>query len=93
MPYIKQNQRERINDLIDLLAFDINELTGENKVDCSGFLNYCITSLILKVIPARRYWDIALVTGVLENVKQEFYRRYVTPYEDKKISQNGDVYY
>jgi hypothetical protein len=37
------------------------------------------------------YSKIAIITGVLENVKQEFYRRAAAPYEDKKILQNGDV--
>jgi hypothetical protein len=31
------------------------------------------------------------MTGVLENIKQEFYRRAAAPYEDRKINQNGDV--
>ena len=35
---------------------------------------------------------IARVTGVLENVKQEFYRRYAEPYEDEQIERSGDVY-
>jgi len=30
--------------------------------------------------------------GVLENVKQEMYRRLAAPYEDKKAEENGDVY-
>jgi len=30
--------------------------------------------------------------GVLECIKQEFYRRAVAPYEDKKKEENGDVY-
>jgi len=29
--------------------------------------------------------------GVLECVKQEFYRRKVAPYEDIKIIENGDI--
>ena len=37
------------------------------------------------------YSKIAMVTGVLENVKQEFYRRIAASYEDKKIVENGDI--
>jgi hypothetical protein len=37
------------------------------------------------------YSKIAIMTGILENIKQEFYRRAAAPYEDRKISQNGDV--
>jgi hypothetical protein len=32
-----------------------------------------------------------MVTGVLENIKQEFYRRIASQYEDKKILENGDI--
>ena len=32
------------------------------------------------------------IIGVLECVKQEFYRRMVAPYEDKKCEENGDVF-
>jgi hypothetical protein len=38
------------------------------------------------------YEGIALVTGVIENVKQELYRRVATPYEDQKMKAHGDVY-
>jgi hypothetical protein len=37
------------------------------------------------------YSKIAMATGVLENIKQEFYRRVASPYEDKKINENGDI--
>jgi hypothetical protein len=32
-----------------------------------------------------------MITGVLENIKQEFYRRAASSYEDKKIIENGDI--
>jgi len=31
------------------------------------------------------------VIGVLECIKQELYRRFVSKYEDLKIKQNGDI--
>ena len=37
------------------------------------------------------YTKIAVATGVLENIKQEFYRRIASSYEDKKIIENGDI--
>ena len=37
------------------------------------------------------YARLAEVTAALENAKLEFYRRQITPYEDKKIDENGDV--
>jgi hypothetical protein len=55
-------------------------------------LNYACTRVALGVIPERRYASIALVSGVLHNIADEFYRRYAVPYEDQKIKDNGDVY-
>jgi hypothetical protein len=37
------------------------------------------------------YPKIAMITGVLENIKQEFYRRAAAKYEDQKIVSNGDI--
>jgi hypothetical protein len=37
------------------------------------------------------YTKVAMITGVLENIKQEFYRRVAVPYEELKIQQNGDI--
>ena len=50
--------------------------------------------LVIKVLGGtrRRYASIARATGVLENVKQEFYRRYAAPYEDEQRERSGDVY-
>jgi hypothetical protein len=37
------------------------------------------------------YGKIAMATGVLENIKQELYRRIAVKYEDSKILANGDI--
>jgi hypothetical protein len=37
------------------------------------------------------YKNIAMATGVLENIKQELYRRIAAPYEDRKVLENGDI--
>lgn len=94
MPYIKQGQRSRLDPHIERVVYEINQITEEEKdpLAFAGLLNYACTKLGLGVIPGRRYKWIALVTGVFENVKQEFYRRYAAPYEDEQIGKNGDVY-
>lgn len=64
-----------------------------------GELNYCLTEVIndylyefeTKGIPFN-YQLINDVLGALEGAKLEFYRRKVVPYEDQKITENGDVY-
>jgi len=94
MPYIPQKDRPELDKHIDALAEEIKKKTKEsgNEAGFAGLLNYSVTRLILKIIPAKRYWVIALVTGVLKNISQEFYRRFAGPYEDEQIKKNGDVY-
>lgn len=86
MPYIKTEDRKIFDPLIK--AFD-------GKIGSAGELNYIITKLVQSAIEVQgplSYSMIAGTTGVLENVKQELYRRLATPYEDMKKLQNGDVY-
>lgn len=80
MPYVKQDVRE----LLD----------GGYQPQNVGELNYVITGLCNRYVDTfdasyKIYNDII---GVLECAKQEFYRRAVSPYEDNKIKENGDVY-
>ena len=56
-----------------------------------GDINYCFSRIIYGVMRDVSYRNIAMVTGVLENIKQEYYRRIAEPYEDIKIRQNGDI--
>ena len=83
MPYIRQADRDFLDPQIVALARSISSV---------GELNYAITRLISDFASPLSYERIALVTGVLENVKQEHYRRVASPYEDSKIEANGDVY-
>lgn len=94
MPYIQQTNRPGLDQHIDRLADQIKAEAKVYEYDgaFAGLLNYSITRLIIKVLPVRRYWVIALVTGVLHNVLDEFYRRFGVPYEDEQIKKNGDVY-
>lgn len=81
MPYIKTQRREALN----------SESYGAED---PGELNYILTQICQSyannAIP--RYRTFNEVIGVLECVKQEFYRRVIVPYEDKKCIENGDVY-
>ena len=60
----------------------------------AGELNYAITSLIDEYLVNQglSYVQINKVIGVLECAKLELYRRVAAPYEDTKITENGDVY-
>jgi hypothetical protein len=94
MPYIAQKDRPALDQHIDALAAEIKKTAAEYGYDgaFAGLLNYTCTTLALKVIPARRYWVIAILSGVFHNIADEFYRKYAAKYEDEQIVKNGDVY-
>lgn len=56
-----------------------------------GDINYCFSRILSGLMGETSYSKIAIITGVLENIKQEFYRRVAAKYEDKKILENGDI--
>lgn len=88
MPYIKPEDRD---DLLHPIA----ELA--TKIQSWGEFNYAVTELLLAMVQrfnplnpdyGRRVEPLAH----LEAIKLEYYRRFVAPYEDRKIKENGDVY-
>lgn len=97
MPYISQNDRKKLDPLIDELAEQIVKQSKKYDYDAAfaGLLNYTCTRLALKIIRLRfgkmRYWLIAVLTGVFKNVGDEFYRRIGAEYEYLQIKKNGDV--
>lgn len=85
MPYIKQEDRKRLDAFIDALA---NQLAASKP----GEFNYVITRLIaFRMAENPSYTEANAMIGMLECVKQEFYRRLVMKYEDGKMVENGDV--
>ena len=79
MPYIRQEQRERLGQ-------------GEPPQD-PGELNYAITKLLLSYLgtKGKSYAVLNEIMGALNCATHEFYRRWAAPYEDEKIKENGDV--
>ena len=84
MPYIIQSRRPQLEP----------KLAPQN----AGELNFVITKLCInyldeiKVGATPNYADINEAIGALECAKLELYRRLAAPYEDRKISTNGDAY-
>lgn len=95
MPYIKQEDRNRVDSLVDSLARIIAQDSVDNCQETSGRLNYAITTLMHKVLKhenvQENYSSYNDLIGMLECAKLELYRRKISPYEDKKIEENGDV--
>jgi hypothetical protein len=96
MPYINEEERIELDSAIETLIAAIldNKTVLNNPHDFSNYLgriNYCFSRIISGVMRVISYRNIAMVTGVLENIKQEFYRRVAEGYEDQKILENGDI--
>lgn len=87
MPYIKKDQRPPIDKLVKPLIDHLNSLPLEDQ---DGSLNYIVTKIIKHVYP-KKYFHFNRALGVLTAITQELYRKIVGPYEDTKISENGDV--
>ena len=87
MPYIKPTDRSRFDPIIQ----EFIKLHSKKRLT-AGDLNYMISSMIWWMFSAdKNYAKANELMGVLESVKQEFYRRKVSPYEDEKIKENGDI--
>lgn len=96
MPYVSEEDRAELDDCIDQLTGCIRDIKHSlnNPHDFSiylGRINYCFSRVIGGLMGNPSYTKIAMITGVLENIKQEFYRRIAEPYENQKIVQNGDI--
>lgn len=98
MPYISKDRRLVLDSGIDNLVLKLMTIRGFGDGDAdllsiSGDLNYSITRICTELVGEKlNYKKVAVITGVLENVKQEFYRRMATPYEEEKKNENGDVF-
>ena len=86
MPYIPEDRRHSICSL--------GADGGNPHPQTSGELNYWITEQIIGYMKYKglNYATINDIVGALSCATQEFYRRVVVPYEDKKILENGDCY-
>jgi len=87
VPYIKPERRKKYEKILGELISILKSLPVE-QVD--GELNYVVTKILKEVYPLR-YFHINRAMGVLECIKQEFYRRVAAPYEDIKLKESGDV--
>jgi hypothetical protein len=91
MPYIKKEDRKKIDKEIKNL---VEKLTNHGcdldpKV---GNVNYVLSSIIWMLFDNKpSYTNGNNLIGVLECVKQEFYRRKLAKLEDQKITENGDL--
>ena len=88
MPYIDSDDRQHYDGAILLI---VTRLSQRNFA--IGDINYVVTKILKGVIKhmGRSYARFNALIGVLECIKQEFYRRDVVKYESEKIAKNGDI--
>lgn len=87
MPYIKRADRQKFHE-------EGIPSSLYMAADTAGELNYFFTVAAIDYFKRNggNYQAINDVVGALEGAKLEFARRLASPYEDKKILENGDVY-
>lgn len=84
MPYIRRAKRLPKDKHLSALA---------RLIDNGGDLNYCFSMLCRHFIEmfGESYINYAVCVSSLECAKLELYRRKISPYEDQKITENGDI--
>lgn len=83
MPYIKQEERGDLDNLI-------NEMGDVYCVQPNGQLNYVLYAFCKRYI-GPSYNNYKNFCGELRQCATEIERRLLGPYEDEKIKENGDV--
>lgn len=89
MPYIKQEDRKKFEEgIVEILR----NLPLTNNGLKKGELNYVISNIVWRIFEQNPSYGLGNdLVGVLECVKQEFYRRKLAKLEDTKIIENGDI--
>lgn len=89
MPYIDEDARARLDTAAQPLLDELR-----NNTPTEGELNYLVCTLVKQYVASHgdSYATFNAAMGALECAQLEIYRRLITPYEDKKIQLNGDVF-
>ena len=82
MPYIEQNRRDEIDEIIKALV--------AVNVKADGDLNYVLYKFCKYCVP-KSYNSLKNYIAELDKCGKEIERRILADYEDEKIIQNGDV--
>jgi hypothetical protein len=83
MPYIKQESRPKMDEVVDAMV--------EAGVLANGDLNYILYKFCKYYIRPRGYNSYKNFCGELRQCATEIERRILGPYENIKIDENGDV--
>jgi len=95
MPYIKPELRPEIEkELAPLMEFlEKKAKSGEyDQKILAAVLTYIIFKFLRKFYEEGKWYDKSDAEKVVNSAIDEFKRRFLHPYEDKKIQENGDVF-
>ena len=87
MPYIEQDTRDNLDPIINMF---LPQFEGLENDDLCSVVSYIISKMTWELCGHndtghRTYARMNAIMGVLKGAPDEFYRRIVVPYEDKKI--------
>jgi hypothetical protein len=82
MPYVRQERRQELNFVVDSMK--------RADICADGDLNYVLFKFCKDTVKPG-YNNYKNYIGELEETIAEIRRRFLAPYEDKKIEENGDV--
>jgi hypothetical protein len=82
MPYIKQERRAELNGIVADME--------RRKVEPNGDLNYLLFKFCHRTVKPS-YNNYKNFIAELNECVAEIRRRFLAPYEDQKIKENGDV--
>ena len=93
MPYTTQKDRRKFEPQLGELRESIKRNIYQKGAQMSkGDLTYLVYALGLEYFKGRTsYTNVSTAISCLNDAAAEMRRRYLDPYEDEKIEENGDV--
>jgi len=91
MPYVAKEIRHQTHAPLETLIAYVRD---QDVTKQDGILNYLISELVGRSVRPPNGWrynSLHRAYGVFSAAGAEFYRRLVAPYEDKAITENGDI--
>lgn len=92
MPYTKQEFRKvidkELDEFIDRMDFAYINMSDK---DFASVVTYVFFKIVRKYYENGSWYVKADVEKICHSVVTEFERRFMFPYENKKIEENGDV--
>lgn len=96
MPYIKPERRPDLDPILQKLWYVITIKDGKVRTlnEVKGDINYSMTKLLITALAqfGTRYHILSAVKGIPADVRDEFHDRFMRPYENIKIKENGVVH-